>query len=119
MSEKAIDFDFDNFDEDAAVKSSAAELGVKTAFGNGVFAGKFPDGRIVTVPLQVPKKLVQGLGAEFEELPADDQLVELLRAMGLDSKAEELVEQGLVGAAVFASRFFTALQKVTKVALGE
>ena len=119
MSEKAIDFDFDNFDEEAALVAAAEDVGVKTAFGGGVFAGKFRDGTVVRIPLEVPKKLVAGLGDEFEQLAPDDQLLELLRAMGLGDRADAVLRQGMIAAVVFASRFFETLTKVTKVALGE
>ena len=111
------EFDFDGFDEAAALADSADALGLKFAFGGGVFAGRFRDGEVVSLPLDVPRKIVDGV--DLEGLDPFEQVTAILKALDLGDRADKLVEQGLVSSLLFAQKYFTTIEKVMKVSLGE
>lgn len=117
MAVKKPEFDFENFDEEQALADAVDSLGVKIAFGNGLFAGKFPSGEVVTVPLDIPRKLFDA--TDFDGMDPVEQITTLLGAMGLEDKADVVLEQGYIAALVFAEKFFTTIHKVMKVSLGE
>ncbi len=110
------EFDFDNFDEDAAIADEAKDI-VRVVFGGGVFAGKFRDGTVVHLPLDIPSRLVEDL--DIEGKTAVQQLEALLDAMGLKDRAQKVLDQGVISSVVFAQKFFDAIEKITGAALGK
>ena len=113
----AKQLDFDNFDEDAALEDVSALVGVKTIFGDGWFRGKFANGDVVSVPLEIPRQLIDGI--DTEGLDTHGQVVALLTALGLGEDAERLAEQSWIASMVFATKFFETIEKIMKASMGK
>lgn len=109
--------DFDGWNEEEALADSAAAIGLRTIYGNGMFHGRFADGRIVSLPLNVPRSLVDGLPESDGDVYV--QVRDLLGALGLHDGAAVLEEQGVIASMAFAVAYLGAIEKVTHATLGK
>lgn len=112
---------FDTWDEaaeEAAIAAAAANADVKHVIIEGrLFAGKFPNGDIVTTPLTFSVDDLEAVTAAADN-PVD-QVKELLRMIGDEGSVEKLGKQNLASVVIYAEKFFGMFEKVTKVALGK
>lgn len=111
------EYDFDNFDEEAALARLRAETQVRYIVVERDFVAKFPDGKIIRIPLRLSLDQVNKLSEEFDN-PLD-QVTSLLEQIGGGSAAAELKAQDLLSAVDFATKYFDVLQKVQGANLGE
>ena len=114
------DLPFDSWDEtreEAAIHAAAEAADVKTIIVERTFAGRFPDGQVIRVPLDISVADLDAITAEADN-PVD-QVKHLFERIGDEQAAEALTKQGLTSAVIFAQRFFEAFQKVAQVALGK
>lgn len=113
-------YDFDAFDaeaEDAAI-AQIAENSVKYIIVEKTFVGRFASGTIVKVPLDITVSIANGIDEDAAGNPID-QLQRLFELIGDEESAKTILAQGLVESVVFATKYFTVLQKITKASLPE
>lgn len=115
------EFDFDSWDEaaeEAAIADVAALTNVLYIIVEGkTFVARFPDMRIIKVPLQVSLETIDKLSEiEGDEL---DQVKSLLSLLGQDDDLDYLKSANLISVTNFATKYFAVLERVIGVSLGE
>jgi hypothetical protein len=111
------EYDFDHYDEEAALARLRAETRIRYIIVERDFVAKFPDGKIIRIPLKLSLDQVNKLSAEFDN-PLD-QVSSLLEQIGDGSAAADLKAQDLLSAVDFAAKYFEVLQKVQGATVGE
>ena len=114
-------YDFDNFDEDKIIDALRDELSVKYIIlgDSKTFVARFPDGKVVKVPLLFSVQEVEKLSS-LEEQGAVAQLRELLDAMCEDEKTAQLVlEHSFAEVQDFATKYFRVVEKMSGASLPE
>lgn len=115
------DYDFDNFDEDKAIDALRDELSVKYIIlsDSKTFVARFPDGKVVKVPLLFSVQEVEKLSS-LEEQGEVAQLRELLDALCEDEKTAQLVlEHSFAEVQDFATKYFRVIEKMSGASLPE
>lgn len=122
IDEQTLDgYDFDNFDEDKAIDALRDELSVKYIIlsDSKTFVAKFPDGKVVKVPLLFSVQEVEKLSS-LEEQGEVAQLRELLDALCEDEKTAQLVlEHSFAEVQDFATKYFRVVEKMSGASLPE
>lgn len=115
------DYDFDNFDEDKIIDALRDELSVKYIIlgDSKTFVARFPDGKVVKVPLLFSVQEVEKLSS-LEEQGEVAQLRELLDALCEDEETAQLVlEHSFAEVQDFATKYFRVVEKMSGASLPE
>ncbi|MDN3309559.1 hypothetical protein QWJ90_01305 [Microbacterium oryzae] len=110
------EYDFDSWsEEDEAKAIEALKPDVRYIIVEESFVGRFPDGAIVKMPLEVSLDDVDAL----EGLPPVDQFKTLLGRIGGDEATAEFTRHSLAETAVMAEKFFRVFSRIAKASLPE
>lgn len=120
--EQTLDgYDFDNFDEDKAIDALRDKLSVKYIIlsDSKTFVARFPDGKVVKVPLLFSVQEVEKLSS-LEEQGAVAQLRELLDALCEDEEtARQILAHSFAEVQDFATKYFRVVEKMSGASLPE
>lgn len=115
------DYDFDNFDEDKAIDALRDELSVKYIIlsDSKTFIAKFPDGKVVKVPLLFSVQEVEKLSS-LEEQGEVAQLRELLDTLCEDEETvRQILAHSFPEVQDFATKYFRVVEKMSGASLPE
>jgi len=114
----ADEYDFDSWDEEKETAAIAALVpDIKHVIVEKSFVGRFGDGTIVKLPLEISLDDIDRLSAEFAN-PVD-QVKELLTTMGGPEVAREFASHNLAETIAMANRFFNVFSRIAGAALPE
>lgn len=113
----AVDYDFDNWDQDTEDAALVALNDVKYIIVEQDFVGRFADGTIVRIPLRLNLALVDELQAKHAS--QIDQFKSLVQTFGGDALAASLDSQGLIAVAIITEKYFRCLGRAQELAFPE
>lgn len=105
-----------------AIKTIAASKKVKTIITpDGIFAGRFPDGHILSTPLNLTQATMEKLlnATETSSMSELDQLKVLVDLVGNADAAEYVAGADLLSLLDYARRYFEAFERISQVSMGE
>ena len=111
-----------NEQSEEAIKTIAASKKVKTIITpDGVFAGRFPDGHILSTPLNLTQATMEKLlnATETSSMSELDQLKVLVDLVGNADAAEYVAGADLLSLLDYARKYFEAFERISQVSMGE
>lgn len=114
---KAVEYDFDSWDQDAEDAALVALNDVKHIIVEQDFVGRFADGTIVRIPLRLNLALVDELQAKHNS--EIDQFKALVERFGGEELAAALDTQGLIAVAIITEKYFRCLGRAQELAFPE
>lgn len=111
------EYDFDGWTQEAEDAALKEMNDVKHVIVEGKFVGRFADGTIVKIPLELALGMIDELQAEFPN-PVD-QFKHLLRTFMGEESAADLDKRSLIPVAILAEKYFRALQRAQVLAFPE
>lgn len=114
---EAVEYDFDNWDQEAEDAALVALNDVKYIIVEQHFVGRFADGTIVRIPLRLNLALVDELQAEHDS--QIDQFKALVKTFGGEDLAASLDTQGLIAVAIITEKYFRCLGRAQELAFPE
>ena len=114
---KAVEYDFDSWDQDAEDAALVALNDVKHIIVEQDFVGRFADGTIVRIPLRLNLALVDELQAKHNA--EIDQFKALVERFGSEELAAALDTQGLIAVAIITEKYFRCLGRAQELAFPE
>lgn len=122
IDEQTLDgYDFDNFDEDKIIDALRDELSVKYIIlgDSKTFVARFPDGKVVKVPLLFSVQEVEKLSS-LEDQGEVAQLRELLDALCEDEETvRQILAHSFAEVQDFATKYFRVVEKMSGASLPE
>lgn len=105
-----------------AIKAIAASKNVKTIITpDGIFAGRFPDGHILSTPLNLTQATMEKLlnVTEMSGMSELDQLKVLVDLVGSEDDAEYVKNADLLSLLDYSKKYFEAFERISQVSMGE
>lgn len=105
-----------------AIKTIAASKKVKTIITpDGIFAGRFPDGHILSTPLNLTQATMEKLlnATEASGMSELEQLKVLVDLVGNAADAEYVAGADLLSLLDYARKYFEAFERISQVSMGE
>ena len=105
-----------------AIKAIAASKNVKTIIApDGIFAGRFPDGHILSTPLNLTQATMEKLlnVTEMSGMSELDQLKVLVDLVGSEDDAEYVKNADLLSLLDYSKKYFEAFERISQVSMGE
>jgi hypothetical protein len=112
-----VEYDFDNWDQDAEDKALLALNDVKYIIVEKTFVGRFSDGEIVKIPLTLSSSLIEELEQDFTS--PMDQFKHLLRLFVGDEFADTLDQRSMIPVAILTEKFFRCIKRAQELAFPE
>ena len=112
------DIDFDNWDdkkEEAALKEIAAAAKCKYAIGYQHFYGRFPDGTVLSMPLDISLEDVNEISQD--DVASVDQFIRLLEKITGPDQVETFISQPTPSMIDMANKYFETFQKINQLVL--
>lgn len=115
----AEEFNFEQSPEEleAEIAKIADETAIKYLVTDGSFVSKFPDGRIIKVPIKLSVNQADSLDAEGAS--SIDQAKQLIRLFGSEEEQEYLADADMMVVIDFVNKYMTVLQRIQGLTLGE
>lgn len=116
------DYNFDSWteaDEEAAVAAIATAVEVRyIVLPEGLFVARFPDGRVLRTPVQIPMEAIAQINALEDDDPAT-QIKTVLAMLGQDEDLAYLERVGILTVVDYARKYFKVFSRVMGISLGE
>lgn len=113
-------YDFDGWDEaaeEAAIAEAARQTAIRYIIVDDKFVGRFPDGRIVKVPISVSLADIESIA---EQSDGDiDQVKKLVKLFGEERDAGILEQENILSVTDFTKKYFAVFNKISGASLGD